>query len=96
MLVMDGHGSHFTLDLLAYCRHIGLRGLLRPPHTTHILQREDSVHFSMIKDLYHQSKMLHLGKKLLTRKYPLGEGDLVDVAREAWRTALSQETACRG
>lgn len=101
VLVMDSHGSHFTLDLLTYCRHSGLHGLLRPPHTTHILQREDLV-LSAFQHV--QRSVSSVSQRCCTlesccsqgrRKYRLGEGDLVDVAHEAWRIALSQETACR-
>ena len=49
LLIMDGHGSHFTLELIDYCRSIGLHIVLRPPHTTHILQGEDVQHFSVFK-----------------------------------------------
>ena len=57
VLIMDGHGSHFTLDLLEYCRGIGLHVVLRPPHTTHVLQGEDVAHFGVFKPLYQQRKL---------------------------------------
>ena len=52
VLIMDGHGSHFTLDVLNYCRQVGIRVVLRPPHTTHLLQGEDTTHFRIFKDQY--------------------------------------------
>lgn len=63
---MAAIGSHFTLELLEYCRAIGLHIVLRPPHTTHILQGEDVVHFKVFKEMYHQSKMALLASKVLS------------------------------
>lgn len=87
---MDGHGSHFTLELLQYCRQIGLHVYLRPPHTTHILQGEDVVHFREFKGAYHQAKMVKLGQKVLRGVCKLTVGDLLDVARAPWEAAFSQ------
>jgi len=90
LLIMDGHGSHFTLELLMYCREIGLHVVLRPPHTTHILQGEDVVHFNLFKDLYVQSKLLKLGAKIFKGTYKLTVGDMLDVVREPWQIAFNQ------
>jgi hypothetical protein len=87
---MDGHGSHFTLELLVYCRSIGLVVVLRPPHTTHILQGEDVVHFAMFKPKYHQAKMVALAAKIFgSRSYKLTAQDLLGVAKEPWEAAFS-------
>ena len=86
---MDGHGSHFTLELLTYCRSIGLHILLRPPHTTHILQGEDVVHFNVFKPKYHQAKMLALAQKVLTGAHRLTVADLLGVAKAPWEEAFN-------
>ena len=39
LLIMDGHGSHFTLELLHYCRARGLHRVLRPPHNPRVAGR---------------------------------------------------------
>ena len=91
VLIMDGHGSHFTLELLTYCRAIGLHVVLRPPHTTHILQGEDVVHFAIFKPKYHQAKMVALAAKIFgTRTYKLTASDLLSVAKGPWEEAFSQ------
>lgn len=95
VLIMDGHGSHFTLELLTYCRSIGLHVVLRPPHTTHIVQGEDVVHFRKFKDMYHQSKMTKLGQKVLQGTYKLTVADLLDVCRVPWETAFNQANTLR-
>ena len=90
VLIMDGHGSHFTLELLTYCRAIGLHVVLRPPHTTHILQGEDVVHFAVFKPKYHQAKMVALAAKIFgTRTYKLTASDLLKVAKGPWEEAFS-------
>ena len=89
VLIMDGHGSHFTLELLSYCRSIGLHVVLRPPHTTHILQGEDVVHFLKFKGAYQQAKILKLGQKILQGQCRLTITDLLDIARAPWEEAFS-------
>ena len=86
LLIMDGHGSHFTLELLHYCRARGLHVhiVLRPPHTTHVLQGEDVQHFAIFKPKYmrakyaatHQARLFHGKNPCLTA------GDLLLCAKE--------------
>ena len=91
VLIMDGHGSHFTLDLLEYCRALGLHVVLRPPHTTHVLQGEDVEHFAVFKPLYQQKKLLLMGERLFQGKSRLTAGDLLLCAKEAWERAFDLE-----
>ena len=95
ILLMDGHGSHFTLELLEHCRAVGLHILLRPPHTTHVLQGEDVVHFGVFKPLYHQAKLMALAAAVLRGKYQLTAGDLLACARGPWEEAFSQHHCLR-
>ena len=96
LLLMDGQGSHFTLELLRYCRTIGLHVLLRPPHTTHILQGEDVVHFHVFKGKYHQAKLLALGKKIFAQgSFRLTAADLLAVAKGPWEEAFSVENCAK-
>ena len=91
VLIMDGHGSHFTLELLEYCRSIGLHIILRPPHTTHVLQGEDVEHFGTFKPLYQQKKLLIMSERLFAGKTRLTAGDLLLCAKEAWERAFDLE-----
>ena len=34
MVICDGHGSHLTLEILAFCRATGIDLVLRVPHTS--------------------------------------------------------------
>ena len=107
ILITDGHGSHFTLELLTYCRSIGLHILLRPPHTTHILQGEDVQHFMVFKPAYHQAKMLKIQERALCGTYKLRCSDLLACAkglrsgsgahsRTAYRDFFSKKNGGRG
>ena len=86
---MDGHGSHFTLELLSYCRAIGLYVVLRPPHTTHVLQGEDVEHFGVFKPLYQQAKLKAMTTRLFSGKHRLTAGDLLYCAKEPWERAFN-------
>lgn len=88
LLIVDGHGSHFTLELLNYCHSINLHIILRPPHTTHILQGEDVVHFRDFKPAYHQAKMLHIGRKAARGTFRLTTADLLLCAKRPWEQAF--------
>jgi hypothetical protein len=43
MLVMDGHGSHLTIEFVGYCYRLDVKisVFLLPAHSTHILQPLD-------------------------------------------------------
>ncbi|KAL1510704.1 hypothetical protein AB1Y20_006998 [Prymnesium parvum] len=68
---------------------------IQPPHTTHILQGEDVVHFCVFKPAYHQQKLLVLAKKVTTGKYRLSVKDLLACAREPWETAFNLENTLK-
>ena len=95
-MIMDGHGSHFTLELLKYCRMVGLHIVLRPPHTTHILQGEDVVHFQVFKGKYHQAKLVALAQKVFQHgAYRLSAADLLKVAKAPWEEAFNFENTIK-
>jgi transposase-like protein len=49
IIICDGHGSHLTVEFLQYAREKGFVIILRPPHTSHISQGEDVIHFRKFK-----------------------------------------------
>ena len=88
---MDGHGSHFTFELLKHCREIGLHILLRPSHTTHVLEGEDLVNFAVFKSHHHETKQMALASKILHGEgAQLSPADLLLCARDAWQNAFSK------
>jgi hypothetical protein len=38
LLVLDGHGSHFTLQIVKHAQEFGLDMITLPSHTSHVLQ----------------------------------------------------------
>jgi len=49
LLIMDGHGSHITANVIRYCMEHGIDLLILPPHTSHMLQPLDVTVFSPLK-----------------------------------------------
>ena len=49
LLIMDGHGSHITANVIAYCMEHTIDLLILPPHTSHVLQPLDVSVFSPLK-----------------------------------------------
>ena len=52
LIVMDGHNSHKSLELIDLARANGVEILILPPHTTHRLQPLDAVFFKPLTDNY--------------------------------------------
>jgi hypothetical protein len=46
---MDGHGSHITANVIAFCIEHAIDLLILPPHTSHVLQPLDVSMFSPLK-----------------------------------------------
>ena len=53
VLLMDGHSSHYTLELLEYAIANNIVILGYPPHCTHVLQGLDVVCFTKMKTEFH-------------------------------------------
>jgi len=54
VLLLDGHRSHLTLELILYAWAANITILCYPPHTTHILQGLDVVSCTQLKQMYSQ------------------------------------------
>jgi hypothetical protein len=46
---MDGHGSHISANVIAYCMKHAIDSLTLPPHTSHMLQPLDVSVFASLK-----------------------------------------------
>ena len=51
VLVMDGHSSYYTPELVHYCKENNIIVLRYPPHCTHVLQGLDVVCFAKMKNV---------------------------------------------
>lgn len=52
LLILDGHGSHHTIEFIEYCEAHGIIPFAMPPHLTHLLQPLDVAVFQPLKH-YH-------------------------------------------
>lgn len=71
LLLIDGHKSHITLDVVDICRENNIVLLCLPPHTTHALQPLDVSVFKSLKDHFSKSvRALSFTKKnfIVTKK----------------------------
>ena len=48
-MIMDGHSSHITADIIAFCIKHFIDLLILPPHSSHILQPLDISMFAPLK-----------------------------------------------
>ncbi|KAJ8962215.1 hypothetical protein NQ318_018187 [Aromia moschata] len=54
LLLLDGHSSHKTLDVINFCREHHIHLMSSPPHTTHKLQPLDRTFMKPFKNAYHE------------------------------------------
>jgi hypothetical protein len=52
LLILDGHGSHVTMDFIDYCDANKILLMVYPPHSTHTLQPLDVVMFAPLAASY--------------------------------------------
>jgi hypothetical protein len=74
LLILDGHGSHLTMDFISYCDRHRILLLVLPPHSTHALQPLDVALFKPLSQSYsHElTTFLHQAQGLTSIK----KGDL--------------------
>jgi hypothetical protein len=52
LLILDGHGSHVTMDFIEYCDQNKILLAIFPPHSTHTLQPLDVCMFKPLSQAY--------------------------------------------
>jgi hypothetical protein len=60
LLILDGHGSHVTMDSINYCDQNKILLAIFPPHSTHTLQPLDVVMFKPLSTAYSKKLTTHL------------------------------------
>ena len=60
LLIVDGHGSHVTMDFINYCDENKILLAILPPHSTHTLQPLDVVMFKPLSTAYSKELTTHL------------------------------------
>ncbi|KAI1674800.1 DDE-1 multi-domain protein [Pyrenophora tritici-repentis] len=62
LLILDGHGSHLTMEFIKYCDRHRILLIILPPHSTHTLQPLDVVLFKPLSQAYSNELTNHLHK----------------------------------
>jgi hypothetical protein len=97
MLILDGHGSHISLDFLWACKQNKVYLLFLPAHSSHVLQPLDLSVFSVVKRFYRQQiqALSYLNdaapvkkERFITAYYHARERAITErVIRAGWATA---------
>ena len=92
LLILDGHGSHMTLEFENYCKDNKILTLCMPAHTSHLLQPLDVGCFSPLKKAY------GLQIDQLMRNYinHITKTDFLPAFRAAFDTAITPRNICGG
>ena len=87
-LLMDGHDSHYSYELLDYADSVGIVLLGYVPHATHVLQGLDVVCFAIMKKWFEQSiRQFEEEKKRTVKKE-----DFLRVFGKAFIQSFTRET----
>ena len=73
LLILDGHGSHITMDFINYCDQHRILLAILPPHSTHTLQPLDVVLFKPLSSAYSAELTTYLQKS--QGLVPIKKGD---------------------
>ncbi|RYN57418.1 hypothetical protein AA0114_g2574 [Alternaria tenuissima] len=82
LLLLDGHGSHVTMEFIEYCNDNKILLFVLPPHATHTLQPLDVCMFKPLSNAYSTQLMGYLqdSQGLLN----LTKGDFFPLFWRAW------------
>lgn len=65
LLILDGHGSHHTIEFIEFCQKHDIIPFSMPPHLTHLLQPLDVAVFQPLKH-YHAKELDYMVRDGLT------------------------------
>ena len=90
LLVLDGHGSHITMDFIDYCDQDRILLAILPPHSTHTLQPLDVAMFKPLSTAYSAelANYLHRSQSLV----PITKGDFFPLFWAAWNASFKKST----
>lgn len=88
LLILDGHGSHLTMDFINYYDMNKIILAVLPPHSTHMLQPLDVVMFKPLSSAYSKelTKYLHNSQGLAFTK----KADFFYLFWKAWTSKFTQ------
>ena len=88
VLLMDGHSSHYSLELLDYAQANNIVILGYPPHCTHVLQGLDVVCFAKMKNEFRSE----IQKFETLHRHSVGKGDFAGVFGRAFLRSFTDDT----
>jgi hypothetical protein len=90
LLILDGHGSHLTMDFIEYCDRNRILLATYPPHSTHTLQPLDVVMFKPLSSAYSAQVASFMERSQgLT---PMSKRDFYPMFMAAWEASFKEET----
>jgi hypothetical protein len=89
LLIIDGHGSHVSMDFLDYCEANKILVAIFPPHSTHRLQPLDVVLFKPLSQAYSTelATYLYSSQGLLA----ITKGDFFLLFWRAWTSSFQEK-----
>jgi hypothetical protein len=97
MLIMDGHTSHLTIDLIDLARENNVILYCLPPHLTYILQPLDVAVFKSLKDHFtkysHQAKLISMKSNSVL---VVNRSNFTIIFREAFENSMVMSTIKNG
>ena len=93
LLILDGHGSHVTMDFIQYCDEKKILLAIYPPHSTHTLQPLDVVMFSLLAASYKAelAALIDRGQGLTS----ITKRDFFTLFYTAWSSSFKNTTLVR-
>jgi hypothetical protein len=88
LLILDGHGSHVTMDFIKFCDSNKILLAVSPPHATHTLQPLDVVLFGPLSASYSKelTTYLHNSQGLVGMR----KGDFFTLFWAAWMDSFTE------
>lgn len=90
LLILDGHGSHVTMDFIKYCDRNRILLAILPPHSTQTLQPLDVALFAPLSAAYSKELSQHLERA--QGLIPINKGDFFKLFWRAWGSSFKTET----
>jgi hypothetical protein len=90
LLILDGHGSHVTMDFIKYCDDNKILLAIYPPHSTHTLQPLDVCMFKPLSAAYSTELANYMnrcqGLSSITKR------DFFCIFNKAWQASFKSKT----
>jgi hypothetical protein len=89
LLIVDGYGSHLTIDFIRYCDDHTILLCILPPHSTHTVQPLDVVCFAPLGQNYNKALTNRLHKTL--GWVPIKKRDFFLLFWDAWVNTFTEK-----